>query len=66
MRKRMRTQLYYNNGGNRTMAHKYAVWQIGKEENTKDYVYANTHREARDKYARKHSVGSVRCDSQKV
>ena len=48
------------------MAHKYAVWQIGKEENTKDYVYANTHREARNKYARKHSVGSVRCDSQKV
>ena len=48
------------------MAKKYAVWQIGKEENTKDYVYANTHREARDKYARKHSVGSVRCDSRKV
>ena len=48
------------------MIKKYAVWIKGKEENTKDYMYANTHREARYKYAQKHNVVSVRCDSRRV
>ena len=48
------------------MGKKYSVWVIGKKDTTKDYVYANTHRDARKKYAKKHRVNAIDCDSQKV
>ena len=48
------------------MAKKYAVWQKADYDGTKQYVYANTHREAAQKYAAKNDVKAVDCDTQKV
>ena len=38
---------------------KYAVWKIGNEDETKEYLYAKTHREASAKYRSTHEDVSV-------
>lgn len=38
---------------------KYAVWQISNESKTKEYIYAQTHREASNKYKKKHTKVSI-------
>ena len=49
----------------RTMGKKYRVWEEGNEEK-KDTVYADTHREAKKKYAAKHGISWAKVESQKV
>jgi len=38
---------------------KYAVWKLGQEEHTKEYVCADTHREASAKYRKAHMDISI-------
>lgn len=45
---------------------KYAVWIKADSDGTKQYVYASTHREARQKYAAKNSTSATECDSVKA
>ncbi len=40
------------------MGKKYAVFIIGQEDETKEYLYADTHRAASAKYRAKHEVQS--------
>ena len=45
---------------------KYAVWTIGSEDETKEYLYAKTHREASEKYRAKHDVSIHDVETRKV
>jgi hypothetical protein len=46
---------------------KYAVWKIGSREETKEYVYANSHREAATKYRAKYpKLSSEQVETQKT
>lgn len=38
---------------------KYAVWKLGEEDSTKEYIYAKTHREASKIYRARHPGLSV-------
>ena len=52
---------------NRNMVLKeYTVWEKGKQNYTKDCIYANTYAEARSKYAKKHNIIVAKCDCGKV
>jgi len=48
------------------MNNKYAVWQRGKEETTKEYLYAKTHREASATYRENHDVSIHNVETRKV
>ena len=51
---------------NFNMINKYAVWKINDEDNTKRYIYADSHYNAKMKYAVMYSCSAINIDTQKV
>lgn len=45
---------------------KYAVWELRKEDSTKQYFYANTHREAARKFCDATGTATSDVETQKV
>jgi len=48
------------------MSTKYKAWKIGSEDETKETLYADSHRKAAMKYAEKHGISWVNVETQKV